>query len=128
MSKIDELNEYLKSKGVVSFHVDVVDGADPEKVAEEVLRTLKHRDSIPLLNIPQDQLEDLYERFCRLLDLCRYSIDEWIAMPPAERDMRRAIFEQADFGAVIAGQYLPSSARRKVFEQIRAPHTEGEGR
>ena len=50
------------------------------------------------------------------IDAIVYLIEEWMSMEPTERELRHKIFEQADFGALIAGQYLPKESRKKIIK------------
>ena len=76
--------------------------------------------SADLVVIPVEQLKSMYERFLRLNRLGQASVEEWANMPVDVRHLRHAIFQQSDFGAVYAGQFLPKEIRDAVRECIRA--------
>lgn len=65
--------------------------------------------------VPTDQLADIYKRFRRLIHIGQAEVDEWLKMPPGEAAIRHAVFAEADFGALYAGQWLP----RDVYEAAR---------
>lgn len=70
--------------------------------------------------VPVVQLEDIYARFLRLTKLGQSEIQEWIAMGEMERSLRRAVFEQSDFGALFAGQWLSKESCAKVRALVKA--------
>lgn len=105
---------------------------DREKYAAELLADSKARheqheqadkalEGLPFVAVPIEQLESLYERMLRLVQLGQSSIKEIHDLPEPVRKLRLAIFEQADFGAVYAGQWLPPHVRKAVREKVRPP-------
>jgi hypothetical protein len=74
---------------------------------------------LPYAAVPLDQLADIYKRFLRLLRLGSLPLDEWNGMPENEVEVRRAVFRQADFGAVFAGQWLPRELREEIRNLVK---------
>lgn len=74
---------------------------------------------LPYAAVPLDQLADIYKRFLRLLRLGSLPLDEWDGMPENEVQVRRAVFRQADFGAVFAGQWLPRELRDEMRNLVK---------
>ena len=82
-------------------------GADQQAAATAL-------DGLPYAAVPLDQLADIYKRFLRLTRLGQGTIEEWDERGEAETRVRRAVFRQADFGALFAGQWLPKDLREDV--------------
>jgi hypothetical protein len=119
-----------------SFHVTFGPGAanlTPEELQAEVekLKAKAQEDyeqqskavaaleGLPYAAIPLNQLADIYKRFLRLTRLGQGTIDEWNDRSEAESAVRRAVFQQADFGAVYAGQWLPKALREEVRNLVK---------
>jgi hypothetical protein len=86
---------------------------------EQHLQAEKALEGLPFVAVPIDQLADIYGRLKRLTHMGQASIEEWNAMPKAEQTLRHAIFAEADFGALYAGQWLPHEIRDRVFRENR---------
>lgn len=85
---------------------------------------IKALEGMPYIAVPIEQLESLYERMLRLVILGQSTFAEIHTLPEAVRALRRAVFEQADFGAVYAGQWLPPHVRKAVREKVLAEERE----
>ena len=114
-------------------------GPDADKLSaeerDEIVRTLRAKadedhelhqqravaalEGLPFVAVPIDQMADLYKRLKILTRLGQATIEAWTAMPKAEKELRHAIFAEADFGALIAGQWLPRDVRDKVYSETR---------
>ena len=105
-----------------------VDGlvAMSRKNRDEHDRAALALDGLPYVAVPIDQLADIYERFLRLTKMGQAAIEEWGAMPKELADLRHAIFGEADFGAVYAGQWLPKDVREQTREKAKTPKPETE--
>lgn len=118
--------------------IHVTWGPDAEKLSpderQEIIETLranaetdrrqreaakKALEGLPFVAIPIDQLADIYKSLKRLTKLGQATMDEWMAMPKAEQDLRHAIFAEADFAAVYAGQWLPHDVRDEARAKAR---------
>lgn len=75
---------------------------------------------LPYAAVPIDQLADVYARMLRLTKLAQATIEEWSAQPKEVSALKHKIFEQSDFGAVYAGQWLPRDVRDATREQVEA--------
>lgn len=62
------------------------------------------------------QLRSIHGRFQRLVKMGQATWEQWEAMSPEMRELRHAIFGEADFGAIFAGQWLPDE-RGAMTEQ-----------
>ena len=92
-----------------------------EEAREMVERRAQAQSSVGdgLVVIPLEQLASMYERFLRLNRLGQATVDEWVDMPEAVKAVKHAVFEQSDFGALYAGQFLPKAVRDEVREKVR---------
>lgn len=63
--------------------------------------------------IPLSQLQNIYGRFKRLTKMGQAKMKEWEEMPEEVAKLRRQIFGEADFGAVIASRWIPRDIRRE---------------
>lgn len=96
--------------------------ANAEKRREEHDRAVKALDGLPYVAVPTDQLVDIYERMLRLIQLGQFTIEEakeYDSLPEPVRALRRAVFAQADFGAVHTGQWLPKDIRKAVYAKVK---------
>jgi hypothetical protein len=89
------------------------------KMKQEREAATKALEGLPYVAVPIDQLADIYKRMLRLTRLGQGTIEEWCQRSEAERDLRHAIFEQADFGAVFAGQWLPREKRDEIRHLVK---------
>jgi hypothetical protein len=89
------------------------------KMGEEREAASRALEGLPYAAVPLDQLADIYKRFLRLLRLGSLPLDEWDGMPENETKVRRAVFNQADFGAVFAGQWLPRELRQSIRDLVK---------
>jgi hypothetical protein len=89
------------------------------KLGEQHEAAVRALEGLPYTAIPTDQLASIYKRFLRLTALGQASIPEWLAMPEAEAEVRRAVFAQADFGAVFSGQWLPRELRQEIRDLVK---------
>jgi hypothetical protein len=71
---------------------------------------------LPFVAVPIEQLADIYSRFRRLTRMGVATVEEWSAMSKEVADLRHAIFREADFGAVQAGQWLPHDVHSAAFD------------
>lgn len=98
--------------------------AEGEARREEHDAAIKALEGMPFIAVPVDQLADIYERMLRLVKMGQSSLDDWSTKPKELMDLRSAVFRQADFGAVYAGQWLPrdiqDAIRKKVQDEIKA--------
>lgn len=69
--------------------------------------------------VPIEQLASMYERFMRLAHMGTAEVQAWQAMNPEVKDLRHAIFKQADFGALFAGQWLPREVRKATYDRVK---------
>lgn len=90
------------------------------KRREEEQRAVKALEGMPYVAVPIEQLADMYKRFKRLTRMGQATVDEWLKMPDSEKALRHAIFREADFGAVFAGQWLPREVRDAVRIEVRS--------
>jgi hypothetical protein len=81
----------------------------------------KALEGLPFVAVPIDQLADIYERLKRLTALGQSTIDEWLSASEEVRLLKRAVFEQSDFGALYAGQWLPKEVRERIIEKMHIP-------
>lgn len=93
--------------------------AQAQKMSREREAATKALEGLPYAAVPLDQLADLYKRFLHLLRLGSLPLDEWDRMPEKEAHVRRAVFRQADFGAVFAGQWLPRELREDIRNLVK---------
>ena len=93
--------------------------AKAKKMCEERDAASRALQGLPYAAVPLDQLADIYKRFLRLLRLGSLPLDEWDGMPENEVEVRRAVFRQADFGAVFAGQWLPRELREDIRNLVK---------
>lgn len=94
------------------------------KMSQEREAARKALEGLPYAAVPIEQLADIYKRFLRLLRLGSLPLDEWHGMPENEAKVRRSVFRQADFGAVFAGQWLPSELREEVRNLVKGKRYE----
>lgn len=110
---------------------DKLSPEEKDKAADELIaksrermemheRAQKALEGLPFVAVPVGQLADVYERMLRLVRLGQSSIEEWTTAPEPMRKLRSAIFRQADFGAVYAGQWLPREVQNSVREKVAA--------
>lgn len=78
----------------------------------------KALEGLPYAAVPLDQLASIYKRFLRLTRLGSLPMEQWDGMPESEVAVRRAIFQQSDFGAVFAGQWLPRPLRQEIRDLV----------
>jgi len=88
---------------------------------EEHDRAVKALEGLPYVAVPIDQLADIYERFKRLTKLGQATIEEWTALPKEAVELKHAIFCEADFGALHAGQWLPKDVRETARQAALTP-------
>lgn len=104
--------------------------ADQEKEAATLLADAKARreqhdkadkalEGLPFVAVPIEQLTDIYERMLRLIALGQTALSELDTVPEPVRELRRAVFNEADFGAVYAGQWLPPHVRKASRDKVR---------
>jgi hypothetical protein len=74
---------------------------------------------MPYRAVPTEQLADIYERMLRLVRLGQTNLKQFMDEPEAIRKLRSAVFMQADFGAVHAGQWLPPAMRAEIRERVK---------
>ena len=67
--------------------------------------------------VPVDHLSSIYRALKRLTRLGQASIEEWSSLPKEVADLKHAIFREADFAALYAGQWLPQDERTKVLKE-----------
>lgn len=107
---------------------------DQEKYAATLLADAKARreqhdkadkalEGLPFVAVPVEQLTDIYEKMLRLVALGQTAIAEFGTTPEPVLALRRKVFEQADFGAVFAGQWLPPHVRKATRDKVRAEQT-----
>lgn len=107
---------------------------EKDKYASELMEDAKKRreqhdmadralEGLPFVAVPIEQLTSLYERMLRLVILGQSRIDEIHTLPEPVRSLRHAVFEQADFGAVYAGQWLPPHVRKATRDKVKAEET-----
>lgn len=89
------------------------------KMGEQHESAKRALEGLPYVAVPIDQLASIYKRFLRLTRLGQASIEEWMAMPESEAAIRHAVFDQSDFGAVFAGQWLPRELREEVRNLVK---------
>ena len=89
------------------------------KIHEQHEAAVKALEGLPYTAVPTDQLASIYKRFLRLTALGQASVPEWLAMSEAEAEVRHAVFSQADFGAVFAGQWLPRELRQEIRDLVK---------
>lgn len=80
----------------------------------------KALEGLPFVAVPIEQLTDIYERMLRLVGLGQSKIEEFHTLPKPLMALRRAVFTEADFGAVFAGQWLPPHVRKATRDKVRA--------
>lgn len=94
--------------------------ADAKARREQHNKADKALEGLPFVAMPIEQLTDLYERMLRLVKLGQTDLKEIHTLPEPVRVLRREVFNQADFGAVYAGQWLPPHVRNAAREKIKA--------
>lgn len=94
--------------------------ADIRKRVEEHNAAARALDGLPYVAVPIDQLADIYERFLRLIPLGQIDIRKWDSVSDDVRELKRAVFRQADFGALHAGQWLPKEVHKQVYDKVKA--------
>lgn len=94
--------------------------AEAEMRQDEYDAAKKSLEGMPYVPVPIDQLADIYERMLRLVNLGQSRLDELDTLPEPVRELRRAVFNQADFGAVYAGQWLPPELRTRTRDKVKA--------
>lgn len=94
--------------------------ADSKARREQHDKADKALEGLPFVAVPIEQLTSLYERMLRLVMLGQSKLDEIHTLPEPVRALRRAVFEQADMGAVFAGQWLPPYVRKATREAVKA--------
>lgn len=93
-------------------------------MSEQRQQASKALEGLPYAAVPLDQLASIYKRFLRLLALGSLPIEQWDGMAEAEVQVRRAVFRQADFGAVYAGQWLPREMREEIRYLVKGKNYE----
>ena len=93
---------------------------DSNQRRDEHDRAVKALEGLPYIAVPIEQLTDIYARFKRLTRLGQWPLDGYDKMSPEVRELKRAIFNEADFGALYAGQWLPKEVRRATHEKVAA--------
>lgn len=93
--------------------------ADAQARREQHDKADKALEGLPFVAVPVEQLTDIYERMLRLVMLGQTSISDLTALPEEVRQLRHKVFEQADFGAVFAGQWLPPHVRKATRDLVK---------
>ncbi len=92
--------------------------ARADKCHEQHAAAKKALAGLPYVAVPIDQLADIYERFLRLTRMGQSTIEGWLTLPKDVADLKRKIFDQSDFGAIYAGQWLPRDICASVREKL----------
>lgn len=98
--------------------------ATREQLVAAIVGALKEVATAPQVLVPVDQIEEMYERFKRLTRMGQATIEEWRAMPEAEAKLRRAIFAEAEWGCLLAGNWVSKEGRAKVRARLLIPRSE----
>jgi len=96
--------------------------ADAKSRREQHDKADKALEGLPFVGVPIEQLADIYERMLRLIDLGQSRLDELDTLPESVLALRRKVFDQADFGAVYAGQWLPAHVREATRKKVEVSH------
>lgn len=99
--------------------------ADAKARREQHDKADKALEGLPFVAVPIEQLTGIYERMLRLVNLGQSKVEEFHTLPEPLLALRRAVFNEADFGAVFAGQWLPPQVRKATSDKVR---TEIKGR
>lgn len=110
--------EKLSVEEKQAIAADLLRDANERREAHD--QAVKALEGMPYIAVPIEQLADIYARFKRLTRLGQRSLDTHDQLSPEVHALKRAIFNEADFGAVFAGQWLPKDERAKVIEELRS--------
>lgn len=94
--------------------------ADAKARREQHEQADKALEGLPFVAVPIEQLTSIYERMLRLVMLGQSTLSEVDTLPEPVRKLRHAVFDQADFGAVYAGQWLPREVRQATRDKVKA--------
>lgn len=112
MDNAEKLAQRCREMGVISQHVSWTEagqGLSSEEQAGVILAVLDEveRQAADTVAVPVVQMVEIHQALTELTRLGQATAAQWLAMGPAEADLRRRVFDLAESAAMFAGNWVP---------------------